>query len=181
MKHLIYAFSLLMVTGAFAQDKPVDKVEETKVKTMKVKKDGKIIEKKVKVTTKKEQEVITDSTYEGTIDAPRVFPKVKVTKTVSIDSDNDPFYDTTDTIVYYKKDDSRFSFKSSDNGFMMSDENDEMYGSAKRSSQSQYYILNFNNNSGLGYFNADGNFVVEYYNPKTNELIIEAFEVDSKF
>ena len=84
MKKLIIAFSLLMVTGAFAQEKPVDKVKETKVKTIKVKENGTIVEKKVKVTTKKEQEVMTDSSYKGTIDAPRVFPDVKVTKTVSI-------------------------------------------------------------------------------------------------
>jgi len=55
MKNLIYAFSLLMVTGAYAQDKPVDKVEETKVKTIKVNENGKIVENKIKVTTKKEQ------------------------------------------------------------------------------------------------------------------------------
>merc|ERR1711974_90033 len=88
MKYLIYAFSLLMVTGAYAQEKPVDKVEETKTKTIKVKKDGKVVENKVKVTTSKTQEVMTTPKDSSTINNKRVFPKVKVTKTISEDLDN---------------------------------------------------------------------------------------------
>ena len=181
MKNLIYAFSLLMVTGAYAQNKPVDKVEETEVKTIKVEKDGKIVEKKVKVTTKKEQEVMTDPNYKGTIDAPRVFPKVKVTKTVSIDNDNDPFYDTKDTLVYYLKNDNNYAFKSNDKGFMMFTEADKPYGMAIRSSNSQYYLLDMNEYSGVGYFDKKGNFVIEYYDKDTGMTIVEAFEVDTKF
>ncbi|WP_299228196.1 hypothetical protein [uncultured Psychroserpens sp.] len=181
MKNLIYAFSLLMITGAYAQNKPVDKVEETKVKTIKVEKDGKIVENKIKVTTKKEQEVMTDPNYEGTVNAPRVFPEVKVTKTVSIDNDNDPFYDSKDEIIYFTNNDSKYAFTSNESGFLMSDDNNKMFATAVRSSNSQYYILDINNYSGVGYFNDEGNFVVEYYNSDTKMLVNEEFKSNSEF
>ncbi|MCK8481859.1 hypothetical protein [Psychroserpens algicola] len=181
MKYLIYTFSLLMVAGAYAQNKPVDKVEETKVKTIKTVEDGKVVENKVKVTTKKEQEVMTDPNYKGTIDAPRVFPKVKVTKTVSVDNDHDPFYESKDKIIYYTKDKNTFKFKAEDKGFMMADENDVMLGSAILSLNKQYYILDINNYSGIGYFNSEGNFVVEYYNSDTKTLVNEEFKNSAKF
>ncbi|MBR9913808.1 MAG: hypothetical protein GYB32_03105 [Algicola sp.] len=181
MKYLIYTFSLLLVTGAFAQEQPVDKVKETKVKTIKTKKNGKTVENKVKVTTTKEQKVMTDPSYKGTIDAPQVFPDVKVTKTVSIDNDQDPFYDSEDKIVFYNKKDKNYKFQSNKRGFLLSDANNERVGKAMRSSNSQYYILDINNYSGVGYFNKDGNFIVEYYDSDTDMMVVEAFEVTSKF
>ncbi|WP_299336604.1 hypothetical protein [uncultured Psychroserpens sp.] len=181
MKHLIYVFSLLMITGAYAQNKPVDRVKETKVKTVKVNKDGEIVENKVKIVTTKEQEVKTDPDYKGTIDAPRVFPKVKVTKEISIDNDRDPFYDSKDTMMYYNKSDNRFAFKSNDKGFIIFEENEKPFGLAIQSTNKQYYLLDLNTNSGVGYFDKKGNFIVEYYNKDTGMMIVEAFEVSSEF
>lgn len=181
MKHLIYAFSLLMVTGAYAQNKPVDKVEETKTKTIKVKKDGKIVENKVKVTTTKEQSVITQKKDNSTINNTRVFPEVKVTKTISIDNDNDPFYEATDKIVYYTDDDGTYLFTSNKKGFTMSDAQQNSIGYAARSSNNQYYILNMNNYSGVGYFNNEGYFVVEYYNSDLERLVVKEFKTGTKF
>ncbi|WP_431134176.1 hypothetical protein [Psychroserpens mesophilus] len=181
MKNLIYAFSLLMVTGAYAQNKPVDKVEETKTKTIKVKKDGEVVENKVKVTTTKEQQVKTKAEKNSTINNDRVFPKVKVTKTVSVDNDNDPFYDSTDKIEYYTNEDGKYLFTSNKKGFTMSDAQNNTIGFAARSTNNQYYILNMNNYSGVGYFNNDGNFVVEYYNSDLEMLVNKEFKTDTKF
>ncbi|WP_152611309.1 hypothetical protein [Psychroserpens mesophilus] len=181
MKYLIYAFSLLMVTGAYAQNKPVDKVEETKTKTIKVNKDGKIVENKVKVTTSKTQEVMTTPKDSSTINNQRVFPKVKVTKTISVDNDNDPFYDTTDKVIYYTDENGKYLFTSNKKGFTMSDAESNDIGFAARSTNNEYYILTMDNYSGVGYFNEAGNFVVEYYNADLEMLVTKEFKSDTKF
>lgn len=181
MKYLLYIFSLLMVTGAYAQNKPVDKVEETKTKTVKVEKNGKIIENKVKVTTTKKQDVMTTPKGSSTINNERIFPKVKVTKTVSIDNDNDPFYDTEDKIIYYTDDRGKYIFTSNKKGFTITNPESIDIGFAARSSNNEYYILNMDTYSGVGYFNTKGNFVVEYYNSDLDLLVNKEFKTDTKF
>ena len=181
MKYLIYIFSLLLITGVYAQDKPVDKVEETKTKTVKVNKDGEIVENKVKVTTSKTQKVMTTPKDSSTINNNRVFPKVKVTKTISVDNDNDPFYDTTDKVIYYTDGNGKYLFTSNKKGFTMRDAESNNIGYAARSTNNEYYILTMDNYSGVGYFNDEGNFVVEYYNADLEMLVTKEFKTDTKF
>ena len=181
MKNLVYICFLLLAAGTYAQDQPVDKVEETKTKTVKVNIDGDIVENKVQVTTSKKQKVMTTPEKDSNINNDRVFPKVKVTKTISVDNDNDPFYDTTDKIVYYTDENGNYLFTSNKKGFTMSDTENNTFGYAARSTNNEYYILTMDNYSGVGYFNDDGNFVVEYYNADLEMLVTKEFKTDTKF
>lgn len=182
MKHFIYICSLLLVTGVYAQEKtPIDKTKETKTKTVKVKKNGKTVENKVKVTTTKEQAVITTPKKNSTIDNNRVYPDVKVTKTISVDNDNDPFYDSEEKIVYYTNSDGKYAFSKNDKGFKIVSSKQEDLGYAVKSVNNAYYILNLDNYSGVGYFNNEGNFVVEYYNAELDMLIEKEFKTDTEF
>lgn len=182
MKRIIYVLSLLMVTGVYAQEKkPIDKTKQTETKTVKVKKDGKTIENKVKVTTTKEQAVVTKPKKNSEIDNNRVYPEVKVTKTISVDNDNDPFYDSKDKIVYYTNTDGKFAFSQDDKGFNIMDANKKSMGYAAKSAKNAYYILNTDNYSGVGYFNDQGDFVVEYYNAELGMLVEKEFKTDTEF
>lgn len=190
MKYLMYIAAFLFCFTAFAQEKtdtknnnPKDVVEETKVKTMKVEKNGKVVsEKKVAVTTKKEQEVKTAIEPDHYENSTRLDTPVKVTKTVKIDSDNDPFFDSETTMVTYKMNDQDYAFTRNDAGFIITfnGEDATVYGNARLTSLNGYYLLNADNFSGIGYFNSEGNFVVEYYDETLNAMVIQEFE-ESKF
>ncbi len=182
MKNLIYLLAFCLVTGVYAQEKkPVDKVEKTKTKTIKVNKNGKVIENKVKVTTSKEQAVMTTPNDSSNINNSRVYPKVKVTKTIQIDNDYDPFYESENKIVYYTDEDGKYAFTQSKNGFEMRTAENESFGYAVKSANNMFYILDVENYSGVGYFNNEGNFVVEYYNSELDMLIEKEFKTDTEF
>lgn len=124
---------------------------------------------------------MTNPNYKGSENATRIFPEVKVTKTVRVDNDRDPFYESKNTIIYHTTDDGSYAFKANDKGFMITDKDDAKTGSAILSFNKKYYILDIDNYSGIGYFNNDGNFVVEYYDSDSETLINEEFKSDPEF
>lgn len=179
MKYLVYSLVFLFSAGLYAQDKdPVDKMEETKVKTVKVEKDGKMVEKKVKVTTAKEQKVKSEIEPDHYENSTRIDTPVKVTQTVAMDNDDDPFYDSESTIQYYQLGNNKYTFTQNEGGFIvtsMVDDEKMVYGNARLTSQNRYYILNTDTYSGLGYFNSQGDFVVEYYDDNLDAMVIKTF------
>ena len=203
MKTLIYIGAFLFCFTALAQEKteekketetktevktekkktnPKDIVEETKVRTMKVEKNGEVDEKKVKVTTKQEQEVKTELQKEHHENSNRVDSPVKVTQSVALDFDNDPFYDSESKSVYYSNQDNEYIFTRNDDGFTVNlndDSNDSVYGNARLTSANRYYLLKTNDYSGIGYFNADGSFVVEYYDETLDAMVVRTFEISN--
>ncbi len=182
MKNLIYIFSFLMITGAFAQEKkPIDKMEETKTTTTTVNKNGEVVsENTVKVTTKKEQAIKTVQREGNTPDGDKVDTPVKVTQTIQINRNSDPFYDVTDKTVYYNYNDEQFTFTSDNNGFLMTSPQNSSYGEARKSASNHFYLMTIKGNPGVGYFDHKGNFVVEYHDTANNVMIMESYEM-SKF
>ncbi|OIQ21213.1 hypothetical protein [Lacinutrix sp. MedPE-SW] len=181
MKTLLYTFALLIAGTAFAQDSdnPVDHMETTKVKTEGVKTNGKLKQTKVKVVTKKEQQVMTDPSQSHLRDADQVIAPTKTTKTVSIDNNSDNRYETTNTISYYTYDDVKYSFKSGKNGFVMTTNDgtkDVVYGTARKSSNGQFYLFDSKGYNGVGYFDNNENFVIEYYDTKLNKVVNKSFK-----
>ena len=181
MKKLIYASFILLISYGFAQEAPVDKIEETKIRTVEFNQDGNTITNRVRVNTMKEQLVLTDSSFESSTNADRVFPKVKVTKTITIDNDNDPFYDSEATIQFYILNDDTYEFKANNNGFTIFKTNLDPFAAATRTNSGQFYLLEMDEYTGVGYFDEDSNFVVEYKNSETGLNITEKFEVKSDF
>jgi hypothetical protein len=173
----ISVLALLLTSFAFAQEKKaanVDVEETETVKTSVVEKDGQLVKQKVKTQVKKETP-ITFEKKTGKLN--REKNPTKVTKTVSIDNDWDPFYDSTNTVTYYTYNDSSYNFEQDNKGFflntMIEDEDaDVRSGRAIRINNSNEYIVRTDKYSGVGYFNEKGNFVVQYYDV-TNDDIIE--------
>ncbi|NND52306.1 MAG: hypothetical protein HKN54_07860 [Flavobacteriaceae bacterium] len=179
MKNIFITTAFLIFTAGFAQNNPVDKMEETEVKTKMVEKDGEMIETKVKVITKKEQEIMINPAQKDMRDPDQYIPPTKVTKTIMVDNDNDPFYDNKTKLRYYSFNDVKYAFKADETGFKLvtqDGDNEIIFGNAVRSSLNNYYIVSLDDFSGIGYFDDNGNLVVEYYNRDLNVLVSERFD-----
>ncbi|MEZ4802604.1 MAG: hypothetical protein R2797_07495 [Gelidibacter sp.] len=181
MKNLILIAALLMITSVFAQEKkPIDKMEETTTTKTTVNKNGKkVSESTVKVTTRKEQEIKTVQRKGNTPDGDKVDTPIKVTKTIQIDSDSDPFYDVTDKQVFYTYNGEKFTFASDNNGFSMSSPSDTSYGEARKSASNHFYLMTIKGHPGVGYFNGDGSFVVEYYDKDKDAMVMETYQMSN--
>ncbi len=180
MKKVIFMISCFAFGVIGAQN--VDLVKTTKVDVVKDTIDGKIIERSVKTITIKEQPVKFDPADKGKLNQDRVFPATKVTKTFYIDNDNDPFYEKINTVKYYQKNGRKYSFKSSDDGFSISSidskNREEASGNASKSLASPYYIITASDFDGVGYFDDNNNFVIEYYDEKERKLKVIEFVED---
>lgn len=181
MKNLIYIFSLLIGLGAYAQNNnPVDVTEETTVKTVKEKVNGKIVEKKIKVKTLQTQEVKIDPKYRYDLNGKRMDTPIKVTKTIQVDKDNDVAYDTKTKVTYYKFKDKDYSFIPDEQGFVVSvkeGDKDVTFGTARYSAKNMSYIFTTDTYTGVGYFDENKTFVIEYFDGKSDGLVTKEFKI----
>ncbi len=169
-----------MISNMYAQEKkPVDKMEETKTTTTTINKNGeKVSENTVKVTTKKEQEVKTVQRNGNTPDGDKIDTPIKVTKTIEISSESDPFNNSNDKIVYYNYNDEKFTFTPVNNGFSMTLPENSSYGQARKSASNHFYLMTIKGHPGVGYFDNDGNFVVEYYDSDNDTMVMQSYEMN---
>jgi hypothetical protein len=131
----------------------------------------------VKVTTKKEQEIKTVQRKGNTPDGDKVETPVKVTKTIEISSDSDPFNGNTEKIVYYNYNDEKYSFTSDNDGFLMTLPENDSYGQARKSASNHFYLMTISGHQGVGYFDSNGNFVVEYYDKDNDMMVMQSYEM----
>ncbi|MEO8932708.1 MAG: hypothetical protein ABI295_00245, partial [Xanthomarina sp.] len=131
-------------------------------------------EKKVKVTTREEQNIELDESEKNQVNQDIVASPTKVTQTVETSNDEDPFYDTITESVYYNYNDDNYIFKKNGNGFIVSElaTDAEMdYGNIMRTSRPNNYFFTSNDYNGIGYFDSNSNFVVEYYDIAKNAIV----------
>lgn len=90
------------------------------------------------------------------------------------------------TSVDYGYEGNRFKFINQEDkdGYRMMTVKDnatqEEYAIIKPSSQNGYYIMSQDGKSSFGYFNADGNFVVERYDAKLDAVVSDVYKLDMK-
>lgn len=178
MKNLIILSAFLTSTVFYAQDQAanVDHIETTTTKTTSVKVNGEKIERKVKVNTKAETPITFEKQPDGTLD--RKNNPTKIEREISIDNDNDPFYDETTKEVFYSYNDNNYTFTSNDTGFVINTmENEQLSKHAKalKLNNSNRYLFKSDKLTGVGYFNAEGNFVIEYYDPEKDALVTKTY------
>ncbi|HMC02022.1 MAG TPA: hypothetical protein VKN14_13375 [Flavobacteriaceae bacterium] len=178
MKKLFFIGTFFLVSIAFAQEKPKNVSEETEKKTVTINDGEKVVEKKVKVTTKEEQKIKLDAKDKHQVNQEIVETPTKVTKTIEVDSDNDVFYDTKTEVSYYTFNDQKYTFQKSSKGFNVSLNDDidgDLFGHAIRASRNNNYLYKSDDYTGIGYFDDQGNFVVEYYDKDSNGLVKKEF------
>ncbi len=180
MKNLTYAMALLVCGTAMAQEKPTEITKETAVKIVKYKDGDELKEGKIKVINKETSHVKLDAEDANKINQDRVPAETKVVKTVMIDNDKDKAYDLLTTETFYVNEDSSYRFSPDESGFMMalSDDQNEFVeiGKAWNTKSQGNYIVRGETYNGVGYFDKDGSFVVEYYDEDTESIKIMKYD-----
>jgi hypothetical protein len=178
MKNAIYICLLFLAGNIWAQEKPKNVSEESTVKTIKTNNGSGIVEKKIKVTTRSEQGIEFDENDENNRDKDIVDSPVKIKKTVEIDNDFDNSYDSKTETSYYEFNGKQYNFTKVDTGFSVLIDNNESpnkYGNIVRFNRKNHYLYKNGNDTGIGYFNQDGSFTIEYYDKDTGSVISQEF------
>lgn len=177
MKNLLFMMVLLLSVGMMAQQKPKEIKVETEVKTIKVNDGERVSEKRVKVITREENDVNLDANDEQKVNQGRMKTDTKVEKTVIVDNDG---YETSAKATYYKLDGENYLLTPNISGFDIASDNAEhtIIGTAWASSSKGHYIVDVNMLQGMGYFDEDGNLVVEYHNKGTNQIESKIYTID---
>lgn len=180
MKNLLFIAALLVSGGLFAQEKPTEVKKETEVKTVKTNHGKNTTEKSVKVVTKESANVELDKNDKDKIDQSRVKSTTKVEQEVYVDNGDAKGYNMLTKETYFVSDGGSYAFSPKENGFGMSmnAENDAsvVIGESYASSNEAYYIVEGEAHSGIGHFNANGDFVVEYYNKDTRQVETKTYK-----
>ncbi len=168
MKKLLLIFALAAFTTGFAQEN-INKKKETVVTKTEVK-DSKGTEVSSKaVSTSEKQRLELNAANPNQTNQDVVMSPVKV-----------------DTDVTYGYQGNRFKFLSQKDkeGYRLMTVKDnatqDEYAIIKPTSQNGYYIYSQNGKSSFGYFNEDGNFVVESYDPKTDAIVSQIYRMQLK-
>lgn len=154
MKKLILIFALVAFTAVSAQEIEDKKKETVITKTTVQDSDGK--EVAAKAVTKTTNQVIT---VEGTGE----LNQSTIMTPTNVNTD-----------VSYSNAGTNYTFEAEKLGFRMLNTNNddgEIFAVLRPSSQKGYYVISQNGNNSFGYFNQDGNFVVDSYDTKTDAVI----------
>lgn len=145
MKRLVILCALAATTIGFAQNK-----KEVKTKTSTTVRDSGGEETITKSTTKTETQEIRLTDFEGKHNFSTVMSPTKV-----------------NTDVDYNIEGTTYRFMPQENGYYTINNmtTKQPYARLYPTSQVGYYIYTQDNNSSFGYFNEDGDFVVESYDP----------------
>jgi hypothetical protein len=168
MKKAMLIVALAAFTVGFAQENKNKKEETVVTKTAVKTSKGTDVSTKAVTQTEKQVVALNDS------EAGEINQSVVMKPTV------------VDTDVSYGFDGGRFKFVSQkDNeGYRLMTIKDnatnEEYAVIKPTSQNGYYIMSQDGRSSFGYFNADGNFVVERYDPKLDALVSDIYKLEMK-
>tara|TARA_R110002049_G_scaffold188124_9_gene356430 strand:- start:1575 stop:2132 length:558 start_codon:yes stop_codon:yes gene_type:complete len=174
MKTYVYLFAFLFVGYAMAQEKPKEVKEKVETKTVKVNDGEKTTEKKVKVITRETTSVKLDEKDKNEVNQDRVNSISKVEKLIMVDNDVDGDYDFLTKETFYKIGDKNYLFKPNKRGFNIAFNNNkskfEPVESALSTSKNGHYLVNGETYAGIGYFNSNNDFVIEYYDKDTDGI-----------
>lgn len=166
MKKVLIILALAAFTTGFAQENKNKKQETVVTKTAVKSEKGTDVSTKAVTQTEKQVIALDDS------DANQTNQSV-VMKPTEINTD-----------VSYGYDGNRFQFinQKDENGYRLMTVKDnatqEEYAIIKPTSQNGYYIMSKEGKSSFGYFNADGNFVVERYDPNLNSIVSDVYKLE---
>ncbi len=180
MKNLLFIAALILSGTLIAQEKPTEVKQETEVKTVKTNHGDKVSKKSVKVVTKETANVELDKSDKDKIDQSRVKATTKVEKEVYVDNDDSTGFNMLTTETYFVSDGGTYAFSPNEKGFGMNynpeDDASVEIGKSWASSNDGYYIVDGEAHSGIGHFNDNGDFVVEYYNKDTQQVEVKIYK-----
>ncbi|WP_298342701.1 hypothetical protein [uncultured Algibacter sp.] len=174
MKKLIYTMvALLIFSTAMAQEKPTEVKEEVKVKTIKQKNGENVTEKRIKMVTRETSNVELEESDIDKINQKRVDATTKVEKKIMVAKNSNNFK-TLSKATYYTIGDENYMFTPQPYGFDLENKNanDEFVIIAKAwvTEANGSYIIKGKTQNGVGYFDKEGNFVIDYYDEQSDSI-----------
>lgn len=166
MKKILIFFALAVFTSGIAQENENKKKETVVTKTAVKSEKGVDVSTKAVTQTEKQVIALNDSDANQT-------NQHAVMKPIEVDTD-----------VNYGYDGNRFKFinQKDEDGYRLMTVKDnathEEYAIIKPTSQDGYYIMSQDGKSSFGYFNADGNFVVERYDPTLKTIVSDVYKLE---
>ncbi|MDW5288432.1 hypothetical protein [Formosa sp. PL04] len=175
MKTIYLVFAMLFIYSANAQTDPKkDVLDETKTITTKEYTGDGIKESKVEINTRTEQSVKLAEGDENEVNQNRVYSPVEVTETVKV-TENSPFTANKNSMIY-EVDGKTCEFKMQENGFLILDStNSEPTKVEQSDADSTQFVMNDNGQTGIGYFDENGNFIVQQFDRKSNKIISKTY------
>jgi hypothetical protein len=152
---------------------------EVKTKTTTVK-DSEGVHKTVKTEViKKDQKIVLGEEKSNTINIPVVDSPVTVTKTTKITNpDGTTRTVDVDRSSYYESNGRIYKLDLDPSGYIIT--HGEMKPALLRKTSTNSYIFRSENRTAIGYFDTQGNLVIEYYDDKSDLVNIEKYAVIKK-
>jgi hypothetical protein len=163
MKKILTVLAITAFTSGIAQENVMKKSETTITKTTVV--DNKGVDVSTKAVTDTEKQAIA---IEGQVD--RTNFNTTITPVMS------------NSEVSYIHNGTNYAFETQDNGYRLmplSDNDSNQYAIIRPSARDGYYICSQNGDNSMGYFDAEGNFVVESYDADNDAVISTIYKVQS--
>ncbi len=170
----LFAIAILFTTNIEAQN--TNRQTETKT-TISTKKDSKGLHKTVKnEVTKEVQNVELEKERPNTVNIPMKDSPVMVTKTTTITNpDGNTRTVDVDRSSYYEMNGNKYKLDLDEYGYVMS------FGDSKpallRKTSSNSYIYRLKDKIAVGYFDSNGNLIIETYDDKSDKVTLEKFKV----
>ncbi|WP_417360009.1 hypothetical protein [Galbibacter sp.] len=177
MKKLVLSSVLVLsMTFGFAQNKDVLEETVTKTKTVVDNQGAEKVSKSMVV--RQEQAVELSQEDQNKINQSRVDSSMKVTThQIVVEGDSKVMLDKKATFICNG---SECDFTPQDDGFTIASLDDAELNATTYVSSNKNFIVETEKGNGVGYFDKDGNFVLEYYDKSTNELIKRIYTSKTK-
>lgn len=173
MKNLIVTVSLILCTSyGFAQNKNVQVEEKTTTTTIKDSDGEKKIVKKEEV--KEIQNIEFESSENNTLNKETKETPIEVTTKTEVSVDGVTRSIDVDRSSYYNLNGKKYQIAVDKSGYSIKNTNGKSIGILRKASNDSYIYVTKNKVS-LGYFDADGNLVLETYDDKNDVMIVNKY------
>ena len=177
-KVILSAFVFVGTLQAIAQENKDVKTEvKTVITTVKDSEGEKKIVKTQEI--KQVQSVVVGEAKEGTKNIPQVSSPISETKTTKVTEDGNLKSIKVDRSAYYMSNGVKYQIKSDNEDYSIIYPTVKKNAKLKKTSNGNYIFINEDKTS-IGYFDTNGNLILEYYDPKTDKIMVEKFEVVNK-
>lgn len=176
MKTIVTTIALLLALQIQAQNKNVQTEVKTTVTTIKDSKgEQKIVKSEV---TKEEQKIGVETERESpnTKNIPMANNPVEVTTATAINTGGKTHVIDVHHSTYFMNNGKRYELESDEGGYTMKMP-EGRYNAILRKTSNNNYIYYNKNKFALGYFDQEGNFILETYNSKSDKVSFEKFTI----
>lgn len=174
MKLLSIGLMLLAFTLGQAQNKNVKNETKTTTTTIKTSEGEKKI---IKEENSKEVQLIeVGGKKDNTVNRDVKNTPVIVTESTEVSTISKPVVKDKDRSSFYLSNGQKFRVLAEPKGYSVVSENNKNYARIRQTSNNTY-IFTRKNKTSYGYFDADGNLILETYDPKKDMFITEKFDI----